>query len=48
MELMSYNIRSNATLYPNCPPTALPLNWDEELPKIVRDFRDRGGFGLVV
>jgi len=48
MELMSYNMRSNATLYPNCPPTALPLDWDEELPETVRDFRDRGGFDLVV
>ncbi|KAH9962670.1 putative methyltransferase-domain-containing protein [Russula dissimulans] len=48
MELMSYNIRSNVTLYPNCPPTALPLDWDEELPETVRDLRDRGGFDLVV
>ena len=49
MELMSYNIRANATLYPNCPPMALSLDWDdEELPETVRNIRERGGFDLIV
>ena len=49
MELMSYNIRANATLYPNCLPMALPLDWDdEELPETVRNIRERGGFDLIV
>jgi hypothetical protein len=48
MELMSYNIRTNTALYPNCPPTALPLDWDEELPEMVQNIRERGGFDLVV
>jgi hypothetical protein len=47
MELMNYNIHANTALYPNCPPTTLPLDWDEEeLPEAVRDIR--GGFDLVV
>jgi hypothetical protein len=45
MELMSYNIRTNAALYPNCPPMALPLDWDDE--EAVRDIRERGGFDLI-
>lgn len=49
MELMSYNIRTNAALYPNCPPMALPLDWDdEELPEVVRNIRERDGFDLIV
>jgi hypothetical protein len=49
MELMSYNIRTNAMLYPNCSPMALPLDWDDkELPEPVRNIRERGGFGLIV
>jgi hypothetical protein len=48
MDLMSYNIRTNAVLYPNCPPTALPLDWDEELPETVQNIREGGGFDLVV
>ena len=50
MELMSYNIHTNAALYPNCPPPmALPLDWDdEELPEAVRNVRERGGFDLIV
>ncbi|KAF8475360.1 putative methyltransferase-domain-containing protein [Russula ochroleuca] len=48
MELMSYNIRTNAALYPNCAPTSLPLDWDEELPETVQNVRERGGFDLVV
>lgn len=48
MELMSYNIRTNAALYPNCSPTALPLDWDEALPETVQNVRERGGFDLVV
>jgi hypothetical protein len=49
MELMSYNIRANAALNPDCPPMALPLDWDdEELPETVRDIRERGGFDLIV
>ena len=48
MELMSHNIHTNATLYPNCPPIALPLNWDEELPETVQNIRERGGFDLIV
>jgi hypothetical protein len=47
MELMSYNICTNAMLYPRCPPTALPLDWDEELPETVRNFREHGGFDLI-
>jgi hypothetical protein len=47
MELMNYNIHANTALYPHCPPTALPLDWDEEeLPEAVRNVR--GGFDLVV
>jgi len=47
MELMNYNIHANTALYTHCPPTALPLDWDEEeLPDAVRDIR--GGFDLVV
>ncbi|KAH9074847.1 putative methyltransferase-domain-containing protein [Lactarius deliciosus] len=47
MELMNYNIRANTTLYPHFPPTALPLDWDEEeLPEAIRGRR--GGFDLVV
>ncbi|KAF8273188.1 putative methyltransferase-domain-containing protein [Lactarius quietus] len=47
MELMHYNIYANTALYPHCPPTALPLDWDEEeLPEAVRDAR--GGFDLIV
>jgi hypothetical protein len=45
---MSYNTRANAALYPHCPPTALPLDWDEELPELVQNIRERGGFDLVV
>jgi hypothetical protein len=49
MELMSHNIRANAALYPNFPPTALPLDWDDkELPKTVQNIRARGGFDLIV
>jgi hypothetical protein len=49
MELMSYNIRANAALYPNCPPMALSLDWDDEgLPGTVRNIRGRGGFDLIV
>lgn len=47
MELMSYNIHANAALYPHCLPTALPLDWDEELPDAVRDVHKRGGFDLI-
>ncbi|KAI0251413.1 putative methyltransferase-domain-containing protein [Lactifluus subvellereus] len=47
MELMSYNIRANAALYPHCLPTALPLDWDEGLPDAVRDVHERGGFDLI-
>ena len=47
MELMNYNIHANAALYPHYPPTALPLDWDEEEPpEAIRDVR--GGFDLVV
>ncbi|KAI9440757.1 putative methyltransferase-domain-containing protein [Lactarius indigo] len=47
MELMNYNIHANSALYPHCPPTALPLNWDEEeLPEAVRGRHV--GFDLVV
>jgi hypothetical protein len=46
---MSCNICANAALYPNCPPMALPLDWDdEELPEMVRDIREWGGFDLIV
>jgi len=51
MELMNYNIHANSALYPHFPPTALPLDWDEEeLPEAVRNVRGRrgGGFDLVV
>ena len=48
MELMSHNIHTNAILYPNCPPTALSLDWDEELPETVQNLRERGGFDLIV
>jgi hypothetical protein len=50
MELMSYNIRSNAALYPHCPPTALPLDWDDdELPETIHNnVQDHGGFDVVV
>ncbi len=49
MELMSYNIRTNAALYLNCPPMALPLDWDDsELPETVLNIRERGGFDLIV
>jgi hypothetical protein len=54
MELMSYNIRTNDkttgndALYPNCPPTALPLDWHEELPETLQNIREGGGFDLVV
>lgn len=49
MELMSYNIQSNVMLYPHCPPTALTLDWDDELPEAVHnDVREHGGFDLVV
>jgi hypothetical protein len=46
---MSYNITTNAALYPNCPPVAHPLDWDdEELPETVLNIRERGGFDLIV
>ncbi|KAI0305793.1 putative methyltransferase-domain-containing protein [Multifurca ochricompacta] len=48
MELMDHNIRGNSALYPHCPPRALPLNWDEELPDIVRNVLERRGFDLIV
>jgi hypothetical protein len=49
MELMSYNIRTNTALYPNCPPMALPPDWgDEELSELVRYIRERGRFDLIV
>jgi len=48
MELMSYNIRSNAELYPQCPPTALPLDWDDDELPIHNDVQDHGGFDVVV
>jgi hypothetical protein len=49
MELMAYYIRANAALYPNCPPMALPLDWDdEELPETVRNIHERGGLDLIV
>jgi hypothetical protein len=47
MELMSHNIRTNAALYLDCPPTALPLDWDEELPEMVQDVRERGALTLL-
>ena len=48
MELMSHNILMNAALYPHCPPTALPLDWDEELlPEPVQEVLERSGFDLV-
>ncbi|KAH9971721.1 hypothetical protein BGW80DRAFT_1319633, partial [Lactifluus volemus] len=37
MELMSYNIHANSTLY--CPLTVLPLDWDQELPESVLNVR---------
>jgi len=43
-----YNIRTNAALYPNCPLTALPLYWDEELSEPVQNIREHGGFDLVM
>ena len=49
MELMSYNIRSNTALFPHCPPTALPLDWDDELPETVHNnVRERGPYDVVV
>ncbi|KAI0280063.1 hypothetical protein BC826DRAFT_1077494, partial [Russula brevipes] len=33
MELMSHNIRTNTALYPDCSPTALPLDWYDGCPK---------------
>jgi hypothetical protein len=50
MDLMSYNIRSNAALYPHYPPTTLPLDWDDdEFPEAIYDgVRDHGGFDVVV
>ena len=48
MELMSYNILSNTALFPHCPPTALPLDWDDELPETVHNnVRERGGYDVV-
>jgi hypothetical protein len=47
MELMSYNIHANSTLYPHFPPTVLPLDWDQELPESVLNIRERGGFDLI-
>jgi hypothetical protein len=47
MELMSYNIHANSTLYHHCPPTVLPLGWDQELPESVLNIRERGGFDLI-
>jgi hypothetical protein len=46
MELMSYNIPTNAARYPNCPPMALPLDWDDE--EAVWDICERGGYDLIV
>jgi len=36
--LLSYNISSNQSLYPNYVPHADVLDWDEELPKSVRSL----------
>jgi hypothetical protein len=47
MELMSYNIHANTTLYPHFPPTVLPLDWEQELPESVLNIRERGGFDLI-
>ena len=46
---MSHNMHSNAALHPIYPPppTALPLDWDEELPEIIQNPRRRGGFDLL-
>jgi hypothetical protein len=49
MELISYNTRTNAALYPDCPLMALLLDWDdEELPETVQDIRERGEIDLIV
>jgi hypothetical protein len=50
MELMSYDIRSNAVLCPHGPLTALPHDWDDwELPNMIsNDVRDHRGFDIVV
>ncbi len=48
MEVVSYNIRTNVTIYPNSPTMALPLDWDEdEFPETVENIRKRGGFDLI-
>jgi hypothetical protein len=47
MELMSYNIHANSTLYPHFPPIVLPLDWDQELPESVLNIREHGGFDLI-
>lgn len=46
---MSHNMHTNAALHPIYPPppTALPLDWDEELPEIIQNLRRRGGFDLL-
>lgn len=45
MELMNHNISKNTNLFPLCPPQALPLDWDEDLPTEVVDV---GGFDLIM
>lgn len=45
MELMNHNISQNMSLFPVCPPEALPLDWDEDLPTEVVEI---GGFDLIV
>ncbi|KAA1475529.1 hypothetical protein DENSPDRAFT_860856 [Dentipellis sp. KUC8613] len=48
MELMNFNIAQNASLYEDTRPTALTLDWDEELPETVAEVGTRGGFDAIV
>ncbi|TFY50616.1 hypothetical protein EVG20_g11420, partial [Dentipellis fragilis] len=48
MELMNFDIAQNASLYEDARPTALTLDWDEELPETVAEVGTRGGFNAIV
>ncbi|KAI0272752.1 putative methyltransferase-domain-containing protein [Gloeopeniophorella convolvens] len=48
MEIMGHNIQANAALFPGCAPTALQLDWDEDLPASIQASHDHAGFDIIV
>lgn len=47
MPLLEHNIATNLPLFPNAPPKAYVLDWDDkDLPDFIQDFTD--GFNAIM